>query len=64
MEAKQDRTVQRQLIPEAAVEAAARVMYEQDSVQQDMGDFSLEVYEHDARAILEAAAPHMGQARG
>lgn len=47
------------MIPDEAVEAAARVLHAQESQQQDVGEFSLEVYEHDVRAILEAAAPHM-----
>lgn len=42
-------------ISDEAVEAAAKVMYAQDSQREDVGEFSLEVYEHDAREILEAA---------
>jgi len=44
------------VIPEAAVEAAARAMYAQDG---GVGEFSLWVYQDYAKAMLEAAAPHM-----
>jgi len=45
-----------QVIPDAAVEAAARAMYAQDG---GVGEFSLWVYQDYAKAMLEAAAPHM-----
>jgi hypothetical protein len=44
------------VIPEAAVEAAARAMYAQDG---GVGEFSLPVYEDYAKAMLEAASSHM-----
>jgi len=47
------------MIPDEAVEAAARVMHAQDDALNDVGEFDLEVYRHDVTAILEAAAPHI-----
>jgi len=47
------------VIPDEAVEAAARVMHAQDDALNDVGEFDLEVYRHDVTAILEAAAPHL-----
>jgi len=46
------------VIPEDAVEAAAKVMQAQDS-REGVGDYPLSEYTEDATAILEAAAPHM-----
>ena len=44
------------MIPDEAVEAAAGAMYAQDG---GVGEFSLWVYQDYAKAMLEAAAPHM-----
>lgn len=46
-------------VSDEAVEAAARVMYAQDSKWEDLGEFSLDVFAHDAREVLESAAPYM-----
>jgi hypothetical protein len=45
-----------QVIPAEAVEAAAEAMYAEDG---GVGEFSLCVYEDYAKAMLEAAAPHL-----
>ena len=51
---------QQQVIPEAAVEAAARIIY-RDSGRKRVMSYrdAKEACEADARDILEAAAPHM-----
>ena len=50
------------MIPEAAVEAAAKVTFEglhDDEKWSDVTPAEREPYERQARAALEAAAPHM-----
>lgn len=46
------------MIPEAAIDAAAKVMQASD-VREGFGDYPLCEYTEDAAAILEAAAPFM-----
>lgn len=51
-----------QVIPEAAVEAAARLMHDEEGyfeLFEDAPDFRKEHFRGKAKAILEAAAPHM-----
>ena len=50
------------MIPDEAVEAAARQLFDQDKGEVSWGEVSDEIrnyYRYEARKILEAAAPHL-----